>query len=78
MRLNERPIRGFTCASGTASSVSTSAEIGTDSRQNISAFSTAPPIAMSADVGIALVDVGSARNSAGSIRRPSDPNSMTR
>ena len=45
MRLNERPMRGFTYDSGTASSVSTSAEIGTDSRQKSSARSTRPSAA---------------------------------
>ena len=52
--------------------------MGTDRRQNISARSTGPSMPIRMAVGIAFVDVGSARSSAGSIRRPSDPNSTTR
>ena len=78
MRLNDVPILGFTYASGTASSVSTIDAMGTDSRQKSSARSSGPSRAISAAVGIALVDVGSARSSAGSILRPSRPNSTIR
>ena len=48
-------MRGFTYASGIASSVSTSARIGTEIRQNSSARSTRPSATSSAAVGHRLV-----------------------
>ena len=51
-------MRGFTYASGTASSVSISADTGTEIRQKSSARSTRPSATISAAVGMAFDDVG--------------------
>src|SRR4030095_8706990 len=64
-RLNERPIRGLTCESVIASSVSTTAEIGTDSRQKSSARSTRPSAARSGGGGIGLRGGGRVPNLGG-------------
>ncbi len=71
-------MRGLTNESGIASSVSTSASIGTDRRQKSSARSLRPSATSSTAVGIALFDAGSVRASAGSMRRPSFSNSIRR
>ena len=61
-----------------ASSVSTTARIGTEMRQKSSARSLRQSLTRSAAVDSALLEVGSARASDGSMRRPSLSNSIRR